>query len=72
VYGSTDPQTFIQAVHELPEQTRKLLRVRFIGRIETAAYAQAGYHVVRFWNHDVLGNIEGVLESLVQELNFSR
>ena len=33
---------------------------------------ESGYHVVRFWNHDVLGNIEGVLESLVQELNFSR
>ena len=41
VYGSTDPQTFVQAVHELPEQTRRLLRIRFIGRIETAAYYQA-------------------------------
>ena len=33
---------------------------------------ESGYHIVRFWNHDVLGNIEGVLEALVQELNISR
>ena len=33
---------------------------------------ESGYHVVRFWNHDVLRNIEGVLESLVQEQNLSR
>ena len=38
----------------------------------TRALEQAGYHVVRFWNHDVLGNIEGVLEALIQELNISR
>jgi very-short-patch-repair endonuclease len=24
----------------------------------------AGYHVVRFWNHDVLGNLEGVLSEI--------
>jgi very-short-patch-repair endonuclease len=38
----------------------------------TRALEQAGYHVVRFWNHDVLGSIEGVLEALIQELNISR
>jgi very-short-patch-repair endonuclease len=27
-----------------------------------------GYHVVRFWNNDVLGNIDGVLEAILQEL----
>jgi very-short-patch-repair endonuclease len=32
----------------------------------------AGYHVLRFWNHDVLGNIDGVLEAFVQELSISR
>ena len=32
----------------------------------------AGYHVIRFWNHDVLGNIDGVLEAIIQELNLSR
>jgi very-short-patch-repair endonuclease len=26
------------------------------------------FHVVRFWNHDVLCNLEGVLTSLVQTL----
>ena len=38
----------------------------------TKTLEECGYHVVRFWNHDVLGNIEGVLEALVQELNISR
>jgi very-short-patch-repair endonuclease len=38
----------------------------------TKVLEESGYHVVRFWNHDVLGNIEGVLEALIQELNISR
>ena len=38
----------------------------------TKVLEEAGYHVVRFWNHDVLGNIDGVLQALVQELNISR
>ena len=40
--------------------------------VRTRALEEAGYHVIRFWNHDVLGNIEGVLEALIQELNISR
>jgi very-short-patch-repair endonuclease len=40
--------------------------------IRTRALEQCGYHVVRFWNHEVLGNIDGGLEALVQELNISR
>jgi very-short-patch-repair endonuclease len=40
--------------------------------VRTVTLEEAGYHVVRFWNHDVLGNIEGVLEALIQELNISR
>ena len=38
----------------------------------TKTLEESGYHVVRFWNHDVLRNIGGVLESLVQELDLSR
>jgi very-short-patch-repair endonuclease len=38
----------------------------------TKVLEESGYHVVRFWNHDVLANIEGVLEALIQELNISR
>ncbi len=38
----------------------------------TKALEESGCNVVRFWNHDVLTNIAGVLESLVQELNISR
>jgi len=38
----------------------------------TKVLEESGYHVIRFWNHDVLGNIDGVLESLIQELNLSR
>ena len=38
----------------------------------TSVLEEAGYHVVRFWNHDVLRNIDGVLEALVQEFDISR
>jgi very-short-patch-repair endonuclease len=38
----------------------------------TKVLEESGYHVIRFWNHDVLGNTDGVLESLIQELNLSR
>jgi very-short-patch-repair endonuclease len=31
-----------------------------------------GYHVLRFWNNDVLRNIEGVLEAILQELQLVR
>jgi very-short-patch-repair endonuclease len=31
-----------------------------------------GYHVVRFWNNDVLGNIDGVLDAVLQELQLVR
>jgi very-short-patch-repair endonuclease len=31
-----------------------------------------GYHVVRFWNNDVLSNIDGVLEAIMQELQLIR
>jgi very-short-patch-repair endonuclease len=38
----------------------------------TRILEESGYHVVRFWNHDVLGNIEGVLSAILQELDISR
>jgi very-short-patch-repair endonuclease len=37
----------------------------------TAALEKCGYHVVRFWNNDVLNNIEGVLEAVLQELDLT-
>jgi very-short-patch-repair endonuclease len=40
--------------------------------VRTRVLEECGYHVIRFWNHDVLRNIDGVLEALVQELNISR
>lgn len=30
-----------------------------------------GYHVVRLWNNDVLGNIDGVLEAICKSFNSS-
>ena len=33
--------------------------------------AAAGYRVLRFWNNDVLGNPNGVLEAIVTELSSS-
>ncbi|MGE0752230.1 MAG: endonuclease domain-containing protein [Variibacter sp.] len=38
----------------------------------TAILEKCGYHVIRFWNNDVLGNIEGVIETLLQELTILR
>lgn len=37
----------------------------------TAATEAAGYHVLRFWNHDVLGNTDGVLEEIARTLRLS-
>ena len=34
----------------------------------TAAMNAEGYRVVRFWNNEVLGNLEGVLQSIVAEV----
>ncbi len=33
-----------------------------------AAFAQAGFHVVRIWNTDVDRNLEGVMEAILQAL----
>jgi very-short-patch-repair endonuclease len=33
---------------------------------------EAGYKVLRFWNNDVLGNIDGVLVTIKAELEASR
>ena len=34
----------------------------------TAYLEQEGYRVIRFWNNDVLGNVEGVLQTILQAL----
>ena len=41
-------------------------------RSRTAILERSGYKVIRFWNHDVLGNLDGVLEVLLQEIDISR
>ncbi len=36
---------------------------------ERSAWLQSqGFHVLRFWNHDVLQNLEGVTEVIIEEL----
>jgi very-short-patch-repair endonuclease len=37
-------------------------------QIRTAFMNANGYRVMRFWNHDVLGNLEGVLEAIMLAL----
>lgn len=37
VYGSTDPSTFVAAVHAMPAALRSRILFRFIGHVETAA-----------------------------------
>ena len=34
----------------------------------TEALAVKGYRVIRFWNNDVLANTEGVLQSILAEI----
>ena len=37
--------------------------------MRTETHAQHGYEVVRFWNNDVLTNVEGVLQYIAERLN---
>ena len=37
-------------------------------RIRDAALAAEGYRILRFWNTDVLSNIDGVLTAILSEL----
>ncbi len=34
----------------------------------TAELEKFGFRVIRFWNHDVIANIDGVMEAVLQEL----
>jgi very-short-patch-repair endonuclease len=44
-----------------------------VGDVERTAMIEAhGYHVIRFWNNDVLTNTEGVLETIHRELLIAR
>jgi very-short-patch-repair endonuclease len=37
--------------------------------VERTAWLQSqGYHVLRFWNNDVLGNIDGVMQTITRAL----
>ena len=38
----------------------------------TELIEEHGYRVVRFWNNDVMDNIEGVLETIVNEIRLAR
>src|SRR5262245_58991842 len=38
-------------------------------RVRTTVLEKQGYLVLRFWNNDVLRNIDGVVESIVDTLN---
>lgn len=35
----------------------------------TETLKQLGYNVIRFWNNDVMSNIDGVLEAIIKEGN---
>lgn len=37
-------------------------------RVRTRAFAREGYHLLRFWNHEILGNIDGVLPTISEAL----
>jgi len=46
-------------------------RQQEVDAARTAELARHGYRVIRFWNTDVLGNIEGVLLSIIREIGVS-
>ena len=41
-----------------------------VGR--TKVIAAHGYRVIRFWNNDVMDNIDSVLETIVREIHIAR
>jgi len=40
--------------------------------IRTRFLHQRGYRLLRFWNHDVLGNVDGVLQRIAESLSPGR
>lgn len=38
----------------------------------TTSIESHGYRVIRFWNHDILENTEGVLEAIAEEIRNAR
>ncbi|MBU2340052.1 MAG: DUF559 domain-containing protein [Alphaproteobacteria bacterium] len=38
----------------------------------TASIEAHGYRVIRFWNHDILENTDGVLHSIAEEIALAR
>ncbi len=38
-------------------------------QVRDAYLASEGYRVLRFWNSDVLGNLDGVLQTILASLN---
>jgi very-short-patch-repair endonuclease len=40
-------------------------------KVRDTYLASEGYRVLRFWNSDVLGNIDGVLQNILASLNSS-
>lgn len=38
----------------------------------TRLIEELGYRVIRFWNNDVMENLEGVLETIVHEIRIAR
>jgi BirA family biotin operon repressor/biotin-[acetyl-CoA-carboxylase] ligase len=40
--------------------------------VRTRMIEAHGYTVIRFWNNDVMGNLDGVLESILHHLHIAR
>ncbi|MCF8881228.1 DUF559 domain-containing protein [Erythrobacter sp. SN021] len=38
----------------------------------SAAIEAHGYRVIRFWNHDILENTDGMLEAIMKEIEIAR
>ena len=40
--------------------------------LRTALIEAHGYRMIRFWNHDILGNTDGVLQAIAEEIALAR
>ena len=47
--------------NEQPVEEKDLARTKWL--------EQEGYHVIRFWNTDILENMDGVIETILEKLD---
>ncbi|MGD0172926.1 MAG: endonuclease domain-containing protein [Anaerolineales bacterium] len=39
--------------------------------VRTEYFTHRGYYVIRFWNNEVMGNIEGVIQTIIENMQIT-